>query len=288
MKDEMAFSFLDWVERFGDKFLVNVLEVKPYRLPYIENKDLINYRVKIQGGRFMRGGVLYDTTDHVSISGGGNIENWGIFVQAMNGSIYAGCALTRDQVKTYQDAKTGKKMLDLTGVRSMLHHSCFLRGKPVRCAGEWKIGRDGQLISISMASGHYRPPVHLFLKFLEFLETRGRVDLRNITVKWDVFERDAGDRITGIETCYYNGYHFYHIDPLQFGDEPKIDGHSLPKLKDSDHPNNYETIMSLRIVGHVEDKEGGLTGIPESYDAAAEVVGEIEKIIASRRGRRPV
>ena len=42
------------------------------------------------------------------------------------------------------------------------------------------------------------------------------------------------------------------------------------------------------MVGEFKHEDGEVYGIPEPYDATAEVVSEIEKIIASRRGSRRV
>lgn len=61
------------------------------------------------------------------------------------------------------------------------HHSSFLSGKPVLCAGELEI-RNGKLLYIDNGSGHYRPNTQQLLNCLDVLDRRYGVDLVQVQI----------------------------------------------------------------------------------------------------------
>ena len=61
------------------------------------------------------------------------------------------------------------------------HHSSFLSGKPVLCAGEIEI-RNGRVRYVDNGSGHYRPTTQQLLQCLNVLENRYRVDLNSVQI----------------------------------------------------------------------------------------------------------
>lgn len=116
-------------------------------------------------------------------------------------------SLTKDQVKKYQLISKnnnlyfkhnsfradGEKSLNyvLSGqgeifahraIKNVFHHSSFLAGEPVACAGEITI-RDGKVVDINNRSGHYRPTaIHLLqtiitLHHMGVISPSCRVDL---------------------------------------------------------------------------------------------------------------
>lgn len=60
------------------------------------------------------------------------------------------------------------------------HHSSFLKGEPIICAGTIKVN-SGKILDISISSGHYLPAKKNLLLFLKYLEKK--VDLSNTTVR---------------------------------------------------------------------------------------------------------
>jgi hypothetical protein len=62
------------------------------------------------------------------------------------------------------------------------HHSSFLRGKPVICAGKISIGIDGRVINITNKSGHYKPDSRHMYDMLKLLQADG-LDCTGIHLK---------------------------------------------------------------------------------------------------------
>jgi hypothetical protein len=101
--------------------------------------------------------------------------------------------------------------------RSVLHHSSFLGGKPVLCAGEW-IVQQGQIICVSPMTGHYKIKLPQFMNFLEYLEKKLKADLYQITVKWPWPHADLPAHP---DPHYYNAHDFLHVaTELEFMCEP--------------------------------------------------------------------
>lgn len=60
----------------------------------------------------------------------------------------------------FYDSKKGIYVLTLDGKLRMgfkMHHSDLMHGQPIQCAGEFRLNRDGVIISINNRSGHYMP-----------------------------------------------------------------------------------------------------------------------------------
>jgi len=220
LRDEkIQLSFWDYLERkYGERI---------YRVLYVKKEDLHAYRVNIKRdglkrGRDWDGGQIFDTSPYLSITGLGIVVGWGIYVQSRTNEVYSGSALMKEGKGGFtpllpKDVKYNPdKTIDLTGV-IVLHHSSFLRGKPVRGAGEWMV-RDGRLKSISNMTGHYKTPPGLFMDLLKDLQRRG-VQLSNVTVKWpwpDLLDKNIS---------YYNAQDFVEATDIEYLKEPyKADG----------------------------------------------------------------
>lgn len=67
-------------------------------------------------------------------------------------------------------------------VDNVFHHSSFLKGKPVICAGTLRF-KKGQLVEITTASGHYKPDNQNLLNFLDLLKNHYKLDLSKVRVK---------------------------------------------------------------------------------------------------------
>lgn len=64
---------------------------------------------------------------------------------------------------------------------SDMHHSSFLKGRPVMCAGTLRVS-NGQITEITLLSGHYKPNKKELMNFLKHLSTPCHVDLSKVTV----------------------------------------------------------------------------------------------------------
>ncbi|HEY4358736.1 MAG TPA: hypothetical protein VGN16_23515 [Acidobacteriaceae bacterium] len=78
-----------------------------------------------------------------------------------------------------------------THIPSRLHHSSFLSGGPVKCAGELMV-TDGVLVGISDRSGHYRPDSAHIITLLRTLKFICKVPLEK--VKLEIYKRDQANR----------------------------------------------------------------------------------------------
>ncbi|TLD72589.1 hypothetical protein FEM03_00495 [Phragmitibacter flavus] len=92
--------------------------------------DRAPYKLKVEKGLLMCGGVVFDTQNHSTAFSG---KGWAIYVVSPDGEIFAG-----------------------THKVSLFHHSSFLSAADVAGAGEIKVDK-GILIAISNKSGHYFP-----------------------------------------------------------------------------------------------------------------------------------
>ncbi|MEW5980288.1 MAG: hypothetical protein AB1898_31230 [Acidobacteriota bacterium] len=97
------------------------------------------------------------------------------------------------QTSTATDAN-GNRILDLFAMDDMeflyvgppkqagtFHHSSFLSGKPVLCAGEIALDQ-GKITKVSNSSGHYRPSTRDLLNCVLVLEKKYSVDTQTLTV----------------------------------------------------------------------------------------------------------
>lgn len=114
----------------------------PNEVQYVDSKDLAKYRVTFkEGARVFVGGKAVENTSLT-------------FVMDKEGNIYA----------------SPDKMY--------LHHSSFLRGQKVACAGHLFLS-EGTLHSVMNSSGHYVPPARSLVSVAEELLDRG-VDIRDM------------------------------------------------------------------------------------------------------------
>ena len=115
----------------------------PNEVQYVDSKDLDQYRVSFkEGARVFVGGKAIENTSLT-------------FVMDKEGNIYA----------------SPDKMY--------LHHSSFLRGQKVACAGHLFLS-EGALHTVMNSSGHYVPPARSLISVAEELLERG-VDIRDMT-----------------------------------------------------------------------------------------------------------
>ncbi len=87
--------------------------------------------------------------------------------------------------------------------QELFHHSSFLSGKPVLCAGTINI-KDGEIIGITNDSGHYRPKSRHLVNFLKLLQNSYDIDLSKIKV------RDTS-RISIDNRCYFNAKRYLDL-----------------------------------------------------------------------------
>ncbi len=71
------------------------------------------------------------------------------------------------------------------------HHSSFLNGNAVKCAGDWEV-KDGKLIWISPASGHYKPSFENLREAVQVLANKYGIPANSYNVK--VFKWETGTK----------------------------------------------------------------------------------------------
>jgi len=128
-------------------------------LVYMQRADRLACRLELRDGLFYRGA---DGDPHNSP---GERELYAID--------NAECIYTNDQ-----PAKAGT-----------FHHSSFLSGKPVLCAGELRV-QNGRIVHIDNLSGHYLPTTQHLLDCVALLERRYNIDLRRVSLA-DMARPDA-------------------------------------------------------------------------------------------------
>ena len=129
-------------------------EDKERKVEYLTAEKRKEFQLNLVGGVTQGPQLLaFDTSKMYSYN---KSFGWAAFVMAPSGTIYA----AQHQVSTF-------------------HHSSFLAGDTVACAGELKVV-GGQIRGITNKSGHYRPTKHHMLQFLRELASRN-VNLTNIT-----------------------------------------------------------------------------------------------------------
>lgn len=238
MQTAEIISFWDFLEKNRAKY--------GYSVSYIKETERPNYRIRIERGELFQGSLErkrpFDTSNMLSVSGIQLVEGWGIYVQSMFNEIYSGGAVIKGQCKVDVNGRLGGWTCPF------LHHSSFLEGKPVSCAGEW-MARGGKLISISMVTGHYKTPAPLFVKFLGYLQSRG-IALRTISVKWLWPNANS--------LHYYNGEDFYRATHIEFNKEPygrqgplkevsDPSSHAMVYIKPDPHSGDIDCAPSSRI-----------------------------------------
>jgi hypothetical protein len=108
----------------------------------------------------------------------------GVFTLALDGTLYAGCATTlgigtRQLVEIRKAPGSATHTRYLPDVIEFCHHSTFVAGADVLCAGELATNREGAVTYLSNFSGHYQPGKESFLHFVALLAERG-VDLSRV------------------------------------------------------------------------------------------------------------
>ena len=282
LREEKILSFWDYLDKnYGEQI---------YRVLYVEKENLPAYRVHTRREGLKRGsdwpsGHFFDTSQYLSASGALITEGWGIYVQSMTHEVYSGSAL----MKKDDDAKGGgyrpllftelkrdplTKNIDFKGV-TIVHHSSFLRGKPVRCAGEWMV-RGGKLKSISMLTGHYKTPLPQFMKFLRYLEGQG-VQLRDFTVKW-LWPDQTDESIS-----YYKAQDFVSATHIEYLCEPyKADG----PLQAVEGPESQKYLQEQRLDSKDISRAPG-SRIPPRIEVPDEFYPEFKMSVCQNCRKKP-
>lgn len=117
----------------------------------------------------------FQTKQMQSLSPGGRGAGRAIFVMTTDGKLYAG-----DMHDEYTKGGAGDPNRgEMKGW--IFHHSSFLAGQPVAAAGELEFDDGGHLVSISNASGHYKPSSPFTVQVLRRFSQIG-VDISGLTV----------------------------------------------------------------------------------------------------------
>lgn len=228
--EKLKMSFWDYLER--PEIKAQERQFNPIR--YIDDKDLPGYKIwirqqadsygaRLHQGQSERDAAPFDTSNMMLLLYGHD-KGWALYVQDMAGNIYSGPAADLRPVGEGEE-----KRRDQEGRAIVLHHSSFLRGKPVRCAGEWMV-ENGRLICISMMTGHYKTTVPQFRKFLMHLASRG-LNLQRITVKWPWPAIPDGSKPPDGWVKYYRASDFAdRTTSVQYMQEPTRGGSPLQPL----------------------------------------------------------
>ncbi|WP_131783710.1 hypothetical protein [Legionella gresilensis] len=152
-------AWINEQEPFYNNSLLSLKEVLKIMSKIIYLDDIIQYKLHFKNGLVYNNNALLFSTER---SFGMNIQaGYCIFVLAPDLQLYA---------------SDPKETLDVN-----FHHSSFLRGRPVLCAGAIKV-EQGKIVEINLLSGHYKPNRNQLLKFLKLLEEQG-IDLSTISVR---------------------------------------------------------------------------------------------------------
>lgn len=131
-----------------DMLMPSVVKAFVEGVAYLDAKTRRSYVVGFRGGRLEQSGVAFDTSEHSTCFSG---MGWAIYVLGPNLKFYA----ASHRYGTF-------------------HHSSFLQGSPVSCAGELKV-QQGRLVTLTPKTGHYHTPRDNFKRCIEFLRDRHRV-----------------------------------------------------------------------------------------------------------------
>jgi hypothetical protein len=116
------------------------------------------------------------------------VDGRALFTLATDGALYAGDGTTlaigaREWVELARRPSAPQSAATyLPDVLEFWHHSSFVNGAAVLCAGEIATDRSGHVRLVSNHSGHYRPGRLHLLAFLERLAAAG-VDMGPVTVE---------------------------------------------------------------------------------------------------------
>lgn len=133
-----------------DTLMPSVVKAFVQGVAYLDGKTRRSYVISFRNGRMYQNDVLFDTANHSTCFSG---VGWAIYV------------LSPDDRKKFYAAshKFG-----------LFHHSSFLQGNPVTCAGELQV-QQGRLVTLTPKTGHYRTPPDNFRRCIEHLR-----DVRHI------------------------------------------------------------------------------------------------------------
>jgi hypothetical protein len=190
--------FFDWVDAMTPieqlKLIARVMEfrghhgvVKPEWIAafnrgvkYIDAGQRGSYRITIQCGTLYQNGQPFDT-GRMSTEFSG--QGYAIFVEGKDGDFYSA------------SHKWGR-----------LHHSSFLSGEAVRCAGEWQVSA-GKLLWLSGKSGHYKPTMQQFATGLGDLKFENALGMAECTV----WQKSDGQQVNLLAATVCKHPHGYSV-----------------------------------------------------------------------------
>lgn len=170
---------------------------------------------------------------------------------------------------------------DISGKKDprRFHHSSFLSGRKVLCAGTIQVNH-GKIKIITNISGHYKPSRKDLLKFLEILKSKYDIDLSQITVMLedDNLPRNAERflKTNGVCLPVDSTLLFYNNCPLilsmlnraEFAYNAKKNSNSInlclkesiiPRIKEMDNAK-----MNLSTLYHLQHKLKSMTSVIDS------------------------
>jgi len=253
---ELRMSFWEYLETPP----IKAREKRYHIIRYIDEKDLPGYKIwikqredqygaRLHQGRSDRDAAPFDTSDMMLLLYAQD-RGWALYVQDMLGNIYSGPAIDLRPVGEGDEKKRDKEDRP-----TIFHHSSFLRGKPVRCAGEWMVV-DGRLVCISMMTGHYKTKVPQFQEFLRYLASRG-LNLKRIMVKWPWPAIPDGSKPPAGWVKYYRASDFADGETIvNYMVEPKKHGEPLERLALEWEPPAREKPVQINKPSTIEKDTG--------------------------------
>lgn len=244
-------NFDDWLQRNHPKADVEKiihLNNEEERLPY--KLDFIN-------GQVFRRGAPFDTA-HESTQHSG--QGTAIFVMDSKGLFYAG-----------------------SHIRGKFHHSSFLGGSAVWAAGEIQTNEQGQILSLSSKSGHYKPTKTQNLNALKVLEKGGcdltKIKFIELTPEGSLSYNSAKEYLESKGTCPFNGYEAFGIETTNNGNYTlTLNDKSLSKFDKLMHMRKAISFLNSKFnISSLKYKEPLPTGQSVEYplDKFLEAQGQL-------------
>jgi hypothetical protein len=140
--------FLRWAQSTAKKSFAEVFGTAVGELTYFDELARASHRVELTGH-------LVHTADDTLLD---TSSGHGSYSEIPNTFIYVCSARDR-------------QIYSAASVPGEIHHSSFLSGEPIIAGGDWMV-KDGKVIYINAASGHYRPTAGGMALFARLLQGR--------------------------------------------------------------------------------------------------------------------
>jgi hypothetical protein len=168
------------------------------RVLYLDTEEKRQaYEIKINGGNFTwaNAGDPFRTNDMHTVFSGDGVA---IYVLSADDKFYSA-----------------------NHEKGQFHHSSFLGGKPVVCAGEWAVEDGRGLVMVSPKTGHYLAGEPEFRRLL-FVLHRSGVDLQNVVALWPWPRFQVSH--------WYNAAELLRADDLESMKQPWNNGSPLSEI----------------------------------------------------------